>query len=51
MNLFSGEATSGPMPTGMDAILNWALELEYTAQGRVSVQPGHPYAIPRIDAS
>jgi hypothetical protein len=51
MNLFTGEATSGPMPAGLDAILNRALELEYIAQGRISVQPGHPYAILRADAS
>jgi hypothetical protein len=51
MNLFTGEATSGPMPSGLDAILNRALELEYIAQGRVSVQPGHPYAIIRCDAT
>jgi ClpP class serine protease len=49
MNLFSGDGAGGPVPTGLDAILNRALEIEYHAQGRVSVQPGHPYAIFRVD--
>ena len=51
MNLFTGEGTSGAIPTGLDAILNRALELEYIAQGRISLQPGHPYAIIRVDAT
>jgi hypothetical protein len=49
-NLYSGDGASGPA-IGMDAILNRALEVEYHAQGRYSVQPGHPYAVIRVDAS
>ena len=53
VNYFSGEGGSG-MPTGMtgmDAILNRLLEIEYHCTGRVSAQYGHPYAVVRVDAT
>jgi phage major head subunit gpT-like protein len=51
MNLFTGDGEAAAPVTGLDAILNRSKELEYHAQGRYSVQPGHPYLILRIDAS
>jgi hypothetical protein len=51
VNYFTGEAGSEGAATGIDAILNRALEVEYIAQGRFSGQYGHPYALIRIDAS
>jgi len=35
--------------TGMDAVLDRANEFEYHCQGRMSMQPGHPYTIFRFD--
>src|SRR4029077_9809450 len=49
-NYFSGDGSSGPA-TGIDAILNRALEIEYHCTGRTSAQYGHPYAIIRVDAT
>lgn len=48
-NYFFGENMGSP--TGIDAILNRALEIEYILQGRVSGQYGHPYGLIRIDAT
>lgn len=49
-NYFFGEGGMGAA-TGIDAILNRALEIEYLHTGRMSMQYGHPYAFVRIDAS
>ena len=49
VNYFFGEGASGA--TGVDAILNRILEIEYICQGRMSLQYGHPYAVIRIDAT
>jgi hypothetical protein len=49
VNYFFGEGASGA--TGIDAILNRMLEIEYICQGRMSLQYGHPYAVLRVDAS
>lgn len=49
-NFFFGEGGMGSA-TGIDAILNRALEIEYHHTGRLSMQYGHPYAIVRVDAS
>lgn len=48
-NYFFGEGNTGA--TGIDAILNRALEIEYILQGRMSCQYGHPYGLIRIDGS
>lgn len=50
VNFFTGEGGSSPA-TGIDAILNRALEIEYHCTGRLSMQFGHPYAIVRVDAT
>lgn len=47
-NFFFGEGGMGGA-TGIDAILNRALEIEYHHTGRMSMQYGHPYALVRID--
>lgn len=48
VNYFFGEGASGA--SGVDAILNRMLEIEYICQGRMSLQYGHPYGVVRIDS-
>jgi hypothetical protein len=47
VNYFFGEGASGA--SGIDAILNRMLEIEYICQGRMSLQYGHPYGVVRVD--
>jgi phage major head subunit gpT-like protein len=47
-NYFTGDGQSG-QSSGVDAILNRELEIEYICQGRLSGQYGHPYGIIRAD--
>lgn len=49
-NYFTGDTSTGPS-TGIDAILNRALLIQYICQGKVGMQYGHPYGVLRIDAS
>jgi len=50
VNYFTGDGSSGAS-TGIDAVLNRALELEYICQGRISAQYGHPYGVIRVDGT
>jgi hypothetical protein len=49
-NYFTGDTSTGAA-TGIDAVLNRALQIQYICQGRVSMQYGHPYGVFRIDNS
>lgn len=51
VNYFSGDGSSLGAMTGLDAVLNRALEIEYHLTGRLSMQYGHPYTWIRVDAS
>jgi Mu-like prophage major head subunit gpT len=51
VNYFSGDGSSVGAMTGLDAILNRALEIEYHLTGRLSMQFGHPYTWLRVDAT
>ena len=51
VNYFSGDGSSVGSMTGLDAILNRALEIEYHLTGRLSMQFGHPYSWIRIDGT